>query len=351
MVERYIAKWCGRLTLLLGLAVPLAAPAATALPAATTDASVFEAVREADGRLADIGYRLARANVALCDRREPGLGLQLHTLDQFDDANRAAAARHFSFAAPVAVETVVAGSPAARAGIRPDDSLVRVGSIDTAALPGHPNTTERLVAAQLAIAALPVDAPVVISAIRGGAPITLTVAPEPICRTRFELRLGQDFNASADGTMVQVSARFLQAYPEPQFAAVVAHEFAHNILHHRDRLAARGVDYGLLSGFGTNVKYFRQTEIEADLLSVYLLANAGIDPRAAVDFWRHFGPSRAGGIFRSRSHPGWRDRVATLNAEIGRIAVDAPRPIVPPLVAVRDRPLDGDWQALLVRAR
>jgi hypothetical protein len=311
----------------------------------------FEAVRQADLKLATIGWRLSVPNAPLCDRLEPGLGLQLHTLDQFDSASRAAAQAHFGFATAVAVEGVIPDSPAARAGIRPDDSLVRVGSVAIASLPGKPGTTQRLVAAQLAIAGLPVGDPIEVEAIRAGVPVKSTLQPVPTCRTRFELLLSSGYNASADGTMVQISSQFLEEYTPEQVAAAVAHEFSHNILHHRDRLEARGVDFGMLSGFGANVKYFRQTELQADLLSVYLLANAGYSPRASISFWQRFGPSKAGGIFRSRSHPHWRDRVATLEAEIGKLQMMSTRPMIPGLIVERSQPLSGDWQALLVRAR
>jgi Zn-dependent protease with chaperone function len=311
----------------------------------------FEAVREADLTLATIGWRLAVSNAALCDRLEPGIGLQLHTLDQFDPASRTAAQTHFEFATPVAVEGVIAGSPAERAGIHRDDSLVRVGSVDIAALPGKPETTQRLVATQLAIASLPPSAPIEVEAIRAGAPIKVTIQPVPACRSRFELLLSSGYNARADGTMVQISSQFLEEYTPDQVAAAVAHEFSHNILHHRDRLEARGVDFGMLSGFGANVKYFRQTELQADLLSVYLLANAGYPPRASIDFWKRFGPSKAGGIFRSRSHPHWRDRVATLEAEIAKLGTISARPMIPSLIAERSQPLSGDWQSLLIRKK
>lgn len=328
------------------LALLLAATAGRA--DAAQDGRTFEAVREADLKLATIGWRLAVPNAPLCDRLEPGTGLQLHTLDQFDATSRPAAKAHFGFAAAVAVEGVVVGSPAEHAGIRPDDSLVRVGSIDIAALPGQPGTTQRLVAAQLAIANLPPGAPIEVEAIRAGAPVKATIQPIPACRSRFELLLTSSYNASADGTMVKISSQFLKAYAPEQVAAAVAHEFSHNILHHRERLEARGVDFGMLSGFGANVKYFRQTELQADLLSVYLLANAGYPPRASIAFWQRFGPSKAGGIFRSRSHPHWRDRIATLEAEISKLGASG-RPDVPLVVAERNEPLSGDWRSLLVR--
>ncbi|UYY58529.1 M48 family metalloprotease [Sphingomonas sp. S2-65] len=310
---------------------------------------MFEEIRQADMALATIGWRLASNNVALCDRQEPGLGMQIHTLDQFESSSRKGAESHFGFATPVAVEGVVPNSPADRAGLRADDSLVRVGSVAVSQVAGKPGSTDRLVAAQLALAALPIDTPIVVEAVRAGKPVRVTVNPVPICKSRFELRLASDFRASADGSMVQISSAFLDTYSREQVAAAVAHELSHNILHHRDRLDARGVNFGMLSGFGGSVKYFRQTEIQADLLSVYLLANAGYDPNVSIAFWKAFGPSKAGGIFRTRSHPHWRDRVRTLLAEIGKIAAHPERPIVPGLIAQRDQPLDGDWQSLLIR--
>jgi hypothetical protein len=321
----------------------------TAPAEATQTVEVFEAVRKADLDIGRIGWRLAVANAALCDRLEPGLGLQLHTLDQFDDSSREAARKHFAFATAVAVEGVFPGSPAERAGLRPDDGLLRVGSVDVAAIAGKSGTTQRLVATQLAIAALPHDQPIEVVALRAGETVKGVLPPLPACRGRFELRIAQDYNASADGTMVQISARFLDTYSEEQVAAAVAHEFSHNILHHRDRLEARGVDFGLLSGFGANVKYFRETELRADLLSVYLLANAGYPPRASIAFWRSFGPSKAGGIFRSRSHPHWRDRVSTLESEIAKLETLSARPAIPAWIGERDQPLTGNWQALIVR--
>ncbi|WP_066801036.1 M48 family metallopeptidase [Sphingomonas soli] len=318
---------------------------------AADDPAMFESVRQADLRVATIGWRLASANVALCDRLEAGTGLQLHTLDQFDGGSREDARVHFTFATPVAIEGVVAGSPAEIAGLKADDSLVRVGSVDIAALPGKPMTTDRLVAAQLAIAALPVDAPIAVEVLRGGAPVRVTLQPIPVCKSRFEMRIARDWGASADGTMVQIGSRFVEEYRDEWLAAVMAHEFSHNILRHREKLEARGVNFGMLSGFGKNVKYFRQTELQADLLGVYLMANANYPVRAAIDFWKVFGPSKAGGILRSRSHPSWRDRVSTLEAEIAKIETISARPIVPAVLTDRAVPLDGNWERLIVRQR
>ena len=315
------------------------------------DIALFEAIRQADLKVASIGWRLASANAPLCDQIEAGFGFQLHTLDQFDPAQRAAARAHFGFETRVAIEAVIAGSPAERAQLKPDDSLVQVGTVMIADVAGRPDSTERMVAAQMAIAALSPNEPVQVVALRAGQTIRVTLQPVPVCKSRFEMRIARDWGASADGSMVQISSRLIEEYTEDQIAGVMAHELAHNVLRHRVRLEARGASFGMLSGFGANVKYFRQTELQADLLSVYLLGNAGYPLHASTDFWRRFGPSKAGGILRSRSHPAWRDRVATLEAEIAKAETISARPMIPAILAERDRPLDGNWQALLIRHR
>src|SRR3546814_3881744 len=64
----------------------------------------FEAIRSVDTDIAAIGYRLATANAPLCDRQEPGLGLLLHTPDQYARDVRGEAIRHFRFAGLVGVD-------------------------------------------------------------------------------------------------------------------------------------------------------------------------------------------------------------------------------------------------------
>lgn len=325
------------------------AASSVALPASAAD-PIFPAIRAADTQLARIGYRLATANAPLCDRQEPGLGLMLHTPEQYARNLRAAAVRYFKLDGPVGVEAAIDGAPAAQAGIRTDDTLLAVGTARFAATdPETEATTAAAIRVAAQLAALPPAEPLVVQGARNGQPYSRTVHPVPACRSRFEVEIGVEWTAKADGEMVQIGSPFLETYPEAQLAAVVAHELAHNILRHRERLEAKNVDYGMLSGLGRNVRYFRQTELEADILSVSLLANAGYDPQDAVRFWQNFGPKHASGILRSRSHPAWEDRVATISHTI--TALGSARPHHPALIETRDRPLSGDWQALLVEAR
>lgn len=311
--------------------------------------NLFEMVRAADMQLATIGYRLATANAGLCDRLEPATGLKLHTLDQFNAPMRYAAKTYFGFESPLAIEGIVAGSPAEVAGLRAGDSIVRIASVDLSQAGWKAGTTQRLVAVEQALLALPIRDAIVVDVLRKGTLLNLTIQPIPACRSRYELRIANDFEASADGAIVQISSRFLETFPTDQVAAVVAHELSHNILHHRDRLEARGVQYGILSILPGNAKYFRQTEIEADILSLTLLKNAGINSGSAVAFWRVFGPRYSAKLLRSSTHPAWRDRVATMEREITATATAGGTPLAPRILANRDTPLDGNWQAILSR--
>jgi predicted Zn-dependent protease len=314
-------------------------------PASAEDASVFEAIRALDAEMASIAYRLTTSNAPLCGQQEPSLGLLLHTPDQYALETRAAAIRHFRFDGPAGVEAALPQSPAALAGIKQDDTVIGVNNarFSPANMQGDASTNA-LIAIYRQIMALPPAAPLTLHIRRDGAELDHTVTPVPACRSRFELVVDDSFLAQADGELVQISSRFLTDYPQ-WAAAPIAHELAHNILRHRERLEAKGVSYGLLSGIGRNVGYFRQTELEADILSISLLFNAGYDPKIAILFWRNFGPSRAGGILRSRTHPSWKTRVAVMEHAISEL--NRERFVRPTIIEARDRPLDGEWQTLL----
>jgi predicted Zn-dependent protease len=49
-------------------------------------------------------------------------------------------------------------------------------------------------------------------------------------------------------------------------------------------------------------KVIKATEAEADRLSVWLMANAGYDPEAAISFWERYGKATGPGHFQ-RAHP------------------------------------------------
>lgn len=348
MVFRQVLRKCGMVI------VAAAALGGASKGAVTPDdyRATFEALRGADIRLQRIGERLATANVALCDRRQPALGIALHGPDQYLGDAKAAAIVHFAFSSPLGIAGTVPGGAADKAGLQADDSIVSIAArgVDTLT-PGPDDTaaTARLAAFDRFVATLPDATPLSIEVRRAGAVMAREVTPRPACRARFEQRDADDADVSADGVLVQISSRLLGELDDEGVAVLLAHELAHNVLSHRRRLDQAGVRRGLLAGFGRNVGLFRQTEVEADVLAVHLLARAGYDPELGARFWQSFGPRYAGGL-RLRTHPAWRDRVATMTAEAPRARAAMAEGRMPALIASRDRPLDGNWQALLVEA-
>jgi hypothetical protein len=307
---------------------------ATAAPQAAAPA-FYETLRAADARLAVIGHRLANANVPLCDRVQPATGLVVHALSQYGGNDREAARRAFDFRTPVAVEAVVPGAPAERAGVRPDDGLVAVDG--AAVIAGGSGTADRDRALDL-LERGGLAAPITLGLRRAGATRSVTVMPVPACRARFELLLGRGTFAGSDGRVIHMGERFFERYRDEEIAVIVAHELAHIILRHPERLTAAGVDRGVLRELGRNGRLHRRTEIEADELGVHLLANAGYDPGSAARFWRERGGEIDSGLFRARTHPSSRSRADAIEAVARSIAGQA-KPTRPALLATRDAPL------------
>lgn len=297
------------------------------------------ALRAVDLRLATIAYRLTTANAPLCRDLQPTPGWALHAVDQYDAATRPAARQVFGFAMPVAVEAVVDGGPAARAGVAPDDALVAVAGAPLAG-PGESQGSATRDAALAQIAVQPADRALAVTIRHQGADRAVTIPPSPGCRSAFEVLLGPGMAAMSDGRTVQIAVRFFERYDDEQVAVIVAHELAHTILRHRVRLEAAGVKWGLFSELGRNGRLFRRTEEEADRLGAVLMRNAGYDPRAAPRFWRDHGGDVDGGLFRSRTHPSSSARAKLIQAELDAIPKDAGPVYRPPLLDSRDTPLD-----------
>lgn len=311
------------------------APAPISMP---VDGPTLEALRAADLRLGAIGYRLATANASLCTDVAPVPGIVVHAIDQYAESEQPVARATFGFATGVAIEGVVPDSPAARAGVHADDSIVSVNgqAVPVASGSGHVRTRDAMVAL---IDAQPAGRPLTMVLRRDGADRTVAIAASPGCRTLFELRVGTAMDAVADGRLVQISSAFLDRLPDPQLAVVVAHELSHNILRHHARLDAAKVSRGLLRELGRNGRIHRTTEDDADRLGVHLLRNAGWDPQEAVRFWQGPGARIDGGIFHSRTHSSASKRAELIAAELAALPNGAPIPYRPPVLATRDQPL------------
>jgi hypothetical protein len=301
----------GGLAGLLGGALLLTAPTAAQAPKIdyTAERAAIARFQDADQRLQDVGWQLARGNVAFCPKVVPSIGLQLQDMASYGAptvARKALGLKH-----DFAVETAARGSPAAASGVfTRNREIATLERFDPNDWPSNGAMDwQRLVLAHNHIEAMLTE--------HGGIAITFAdgaearVQPVEVCATRFEL-LGAGKTAVADGARVVIGIDAPPfAYDEPLFAAMVAHELAHNVLEHD----------AWLDRNGRSRKHVRRTEREADRLMPWLLANAGYDPAAAVTFWERWGRKHDGALLSLRTkHDGWDERADFAAAELPQIA-------------------------------
>ena len=271
----------------------------------------LRAMQALDARVANVAFRLASANVASCSRKEPLSGLVLHSLGQYADKDRKAAAQAFGFADSPVVLAVADGGPAARAGVRVGDHLLAVGNERMPeAVAGRADMAVVERARSALKRGLATDA-VRLSLRRGTTEFEVSLKSVAGCASLIEMIPSRKRNALADGEVVQVTSATVAATRDnDELAFVIAHELAHNIKGHYDWLQANR----------RTKANIRKTEVEADSLGIMLMAKAGYDPQAAARFWNHFGGGLSGGILSDGTHMTKRDRVAFLRAAADRLA-------------------------------
>ena len=141
----------------------------------------------------------------------------------------------------------------------------------------------------------------------------------------------------------------------PEFAAVLAHEIAHALAGERERevigeFLRRGETVSadpnrttltlaeILARAVASVPHDEASERAADALGLELMANAGVDPRPAVDAWHKIGRagSEAPPAFPAL-HPTWANRIAELEERMPAMVAlyektlrERPSPAPPP---------------------
>ena len=303
----------------------------------------LKALQLLDQNIHSAGYRLVAANAAYCKKNVPNTGLLLHDIQQYGDS--AAARFAHGFASDIAVNAVAHGSPAAKAGVRVGDGLIAVDGIavadveiDAEKLADEQPEYRRIATISAMLAKAAADGSMMLSIVRGGVEQEIELAPVQTCPSQFQIRVSDDRDASADGKMVSISSTLAEyVMGEEELAAIAAHELAHNLLDHRERLDEQGVNRGFFGQFGKSAGRIKATEIEADRLSVWLMANAGYDPQAAVRFWTRYGKEYDKGIFSASTHYRWKKRVELFEEEIAKMAAMQPvdGKYAPPLLVRR----------------
>ena len=281
-----------------------------ATPVAAQHAGSINSLRTQDERILRIAEPLLVENVRLCDRTMPRLGAALQSTDQYNEGQQP------GFAAPVAFAAVLPGSPAAAAGIGQDDGLLAIGGRTIVKRPELEESPLRDSAFAM-LAEQDAFRPLVLEVVRDGARRQISIPIQLECRVLIEVLSGGGSTARSDGRVVQLSYGLVTRASDSEIAVILAHELAHSILRHRDRLSSAGVSKGFAGEFGRDRRLNRQAEVEADRLSVHLLANAGLDPAMAPAFWHtELGRQLGGGLLRSRIYPSPEARAQQLEKEI-----------------------------------
>jgi len=260
-----------------------------------------------DQRLQDVAWKLVRGNAEFCEGAIPSIGLQLQDMASYGSPAVARAALELT--GDFAVQTSAKGSPSDNAGALPSNREITF--IDQTA-PSQWEAGKRFHWERLAKVHDLIDASL---GENGSVSFTFAdgssaqVEPVDVCPSRFEL-MGEGKKAVADGNRVVIGVEFPAfRYDEPEFAALVSHELAHNLLGHT----------AWLDRNGRRRSHTRLTEREADRLIPWLLANAGYDPESAVRFFRNLRPASGSLLFFRGTHPKWRERAASVEGEIALI--------------------------------
>jgi hypothetical protein len=300
---------------------PQRAPAA-AVP------QIESTLRRDDARVGAIVYRLARSGSASCPDRYPLTGLLFHHLAEYEAKDRPLMIGRYGLDRGPGVLTVLAGTPAAAAGLVAGDVLLSVH--------GRPFPSPARIAAETkrkkwrpmleGSEKLLEDAlragPATLAILRQGQQRELVLTSEPGCIGRVRLARSDQMNAfSLRGYVVMTTAMLGYVRSEDELAVVLGHELSHSILGHQGLRD----EEGLLAGLGIKPNAIWRREEAADRLGLRLMAAAGYNLDAAIPFWdRYLGqydwfPQ----IFRSHPSRGARERIA--QQEIAAIRAEQAR--------------------------
>jgi hypothetical protein len=240
------------------------------------------------------------------------------------------------------VTEVLAGSGAAKAGLKIGDGLVAAGGkpLPTGrhALSGAGAIFGPLVASS---ATLPLTVE------RGGSTRQLAIPVTRACAYAIELGNSDNVNAYADGSRVMVTRGMMEfTHNDDELAYVVAKTLAHNVLGHAaaqrnsatigsivDNLVRVKPDDSMLIGSGGVKPMPAEMDAAADRLAVYMLARADYKIDNADDFWKKVATTYPATVLNgyTANHPAIDARIAAINKAVAEVKAkrSAKKPLVP----------------------
>jgi predicted Zn-dependent protease len=240
------------------------------------------------------------------------------------------------------VTGVLAGSGAAKAGLKRGDGLISAGG---KTLPTGANASTLAGAVFAPLVAANANLPMHIE--RDGATRNLTVPVTRACGFAVELGNADNVNSYADGNRIMVTRGMMQlADADQELAYIMAKGMAHNILGHAasqrsastigsiiDNLVAVRPDTSMLIGSAGIKAMPQELDAQADHLALYLLARSGYKIDGYAAFWKELANKYPATVLNGyvANHPATAFRVAAIEKSLAEIKAkqSSQRPLVP----------------------
>lgn len=257
-------------------------------------ATILEEYRNFNTRLENVAAPLLIENTTLCPHTTRGLGMNVHTLTDYQANLQPFAEVLMGASDRLSIRTVRAGSPADIAGLRGGD-VIR--DLDGAYMPGG-FTVQKFykLASKNAFQKDSID----ITVRRNNETLTLTATPEILCAYPVNVVFNEKANGHTDGEQIYITSELMRTVPDDvNLALIVAHEMAHAIEGHQRKDKA--------------------LELKADRMALIMMSRAGYDINKAIEYWRRANHPHANFQEASKTHPTISERYDNFMREQRRI--------------------------------
>jgi hypothetical protein len=321
-----------------------AAPQAPAVnPQTAAAAEMLTRMASQQDRLYHVAAPLLINNAEICKSHARNLlGFTAKNRYSFGSDYAEAAELAFGMDERLQVTNVLAGSGAAKAGLKAGDGLVAAGGKP---LPTGPHALAGAGAVFGPLVSTQATIPLAIE--RGGSARQIAIPVTRACAFAVEMGNADNVNSYADGNRVVVTRGMMNfTQGDDEVAYVLAAGLAHNLLGHAaaqrsaatlasmiDNLTRVKPDDSLLIGSGGIKAMPADADAAADRLSLYLLARAGYDIDGVDDFWKRLAASYPATVLNgyTANHPGITARLAAMQKAGAEIKAKraAKKPLVP----------------------
>lgn len=294
-------------------------------------------------RLARISAPLLINNADLCRSQARNLlGFTAQNRYSYPGEYSEAAVAVLGYGERLQISSVLAGSGAARAGLRQGDTLV---GVEDRALQGGPDA--ETLAAGILGPMIANRAALNLTIARRGNNQTLNVPVTRACAIRIQLGNSDNINSYADGHRVLITRGMINfAHSDEAIAFVLARDMAHDVLGHAgamrnsaavgsmiDNLVRAKPDTSLLIGSGGIKAVPQEMDAAADHLALYFLQRAGYNIADVKPFWQRLASQYPATVLNGYTavHPSVSARMTAIDraaADI-RARLAAKKPLTP----------------------